>query len=110
LHRAKKDLDAAADAFARALQIKPDDATTMYWLATNLMDQGKLSDAEAMLDRTQEADPKEVRIWYRRGQIQMQRAEYERAIKSFERAKSLGVDAKMVRQKIQECREALARQ
>jgi tetratricopeptide (TPR) repeat protein len=106
----RHDLEAAGTAFARALELRPNDATTLYWLATNLMDQGKLADAEAMLDRVLLADPKEVRVWYRRGEIEMRRGEYAKAIESFEKAKDLGVDAGKVRAKIRECKEALDKQ
>jgi predicted negative regulator of RcsB-dependent stress response len=108
--RETHDLEAAGAAFARALELRPNDATAMYWLATNLMDQGRLADAEAMLEQVLQADPKEVRVWYRRGEIQMKRGDYTRAIESFEKAQELGVVAAKIRAKVKECRRALDRQ
>jgi len=108
--REKQDPEAAVSAFRKALDLDPKDATTMYWLATSLMDLGKLDEADAMLDRVAATDSKEVRVWFRRGQIQMKRGAYEEAVAAFEKAKSFGVDAKRVEEEIESCRKAMAAQ
>ena len=108
--RDRNDHAAAGVAFTKALELRPSDARTMLGLATNLMDQGKLVDADAMLDRVEKVDPKEVQVWFHRGEIQMQRGRYTQAIATFEKAKDLGVDEEKVRARIKECRDALARQ
>ena len=82
----------------------------MLALATNLMDQGKLVDADTMLDRVEKADRRETLVWFRRAEIQMQRGRYHEAIATFEKARSLGVDEEKVRENIRKCKEALASQ
>jgi len=106
--RDRNDLAAAGVAFTKSLELRPNDARTMLGLATNLMDQGNLVGADAMLDRVEKVDPKEIQIWFRRGEIQMQRGQYTQAIATFEKAKNLGVDEEKVREKIKECKDALA--
>ncbi len=108
VYREQRNLDGALEALRRAVEQKPDSAEAMYWVAITLMDQGKLDDADAMLARAVQADPKDGRIWYRRGQVEAQRADYAKAIESFKTARSAGFDAKLVEQRIDECRKAMS--
>jgi len=108
--RERSDSTAAGAAFTKALALRPNDSRTMLGLADNLIDQGKLVDADAMLDRIEKVDPRETQVWLRRGEIQMQRGRYNDAIATFEKAKDLGVDEERVRAKIKECKDALGRQ
>ncbi len=108
--RDRNDFEAAGAALNKSLALRPNDARTMYWIATTLMDQGKLIEADAMLDRVEKTDPKEVHVWFRRAEIKMMRGQYNEAIATFEKAQSLGVDEEEVRAKIKECRDAIARE
>ena len=108
--RDRKDFADAGAALGKSLALRPNDARTMLALATNLMDQGKLVDADTMLDRVEKADRRETLVWFRRAEIQMQRGRYHEAIATFEKARSLGVDEEKVRENIRKCKEALASQ
>lgn len=108
VYREQRNLNGALEALRHVLEQKPDSAEAMYWVAITLMDQGKLDEADAMLARAVQADPKDGRIWYRRGQVQAQRADYAKAIESFKTAGSAGFGAKLVEQRIDECRKAMS--
>src|SRR5258706_393636 len=71
--RGQGGIAAARMAFDKSLALRPGDARTMDWVATTLMDQGKLVEADALLDQVEEADPKEFHVWVRRGEILMMR-------------------------------------
>ena len=105
--RAKHDLVAAGMTFNRALELRPNDARTMYAMVTNLTDQGKLVDADAMVDRIEHAYPKESRVWYCRGEIMMQRGRFTEAMALFEKAQDQGFNAEQAQAKIKECKTAL---
>ena len=104
----------AVQAFERSLDLKPDDPAdepyTLYWLATALIDLGELDQAEETLDAVLRADPGHARVWFRRGEIQMIRGDYEPAIQAFKSAKKRGVPKKDVQPKIRECEEHLRKQ
>jgi len=106
----RNDHAAAGAAFTKALELRPNDARTMLGLAGTLMAQGKLVEADAMLDRVEKVDPRESQVGFRRGEIQMLRGQYTQAIATFEKAKDRGVAEEKVRAKIKECKDALARQ
>jgi len=108
VYREQRNLDGALEALRHALEQKPDSAEILYWVASTLSDQGKLDEADAMFARAQQADPKDGRIRYRRGQVRMKRDDNAGAIESFEKARELGFDAGLVKARIDECRKALA--
>ena len=101
---------AAEVAFRKSLAVRPNDARTMLGLASVLADRGKLVEADSLLDRVEKADPKENMVPFHRAEILMQRGRYNEAIATFQKAQSQGVDENAVRDKIKECKDALARQ
>ncbi len=102
--------DLAIPAFQRSLKIDPREPYTMYWLASTLIDDGQLEEAERVLSDILEIDPSHARVWFRRGEIYMIRNEYKRAIEAFETAKKKGVPRKHVAAKIRECERLLGKQ
>ena len=62
----------AADCYAQAVALHPDDPACLYNHATALIALGRLDDAEAALDRTIALDPGDGDAWYNRATLRRQ--------------------------------------
>jgi tetratricopeptide (TPR) repeat protein len=106
-YRKLNDLIASNAAFRNGLILNPNDSDLLYWLATNYMDQKKLDESETLLRKALAADETYAKAWYRLGELEMFREDYASALELFKIAKFEGVDRKMVRDRIQECKTKL---
>jgi cytochrome c-type biogenesis protein CcmH/NrfG len=107
VYRDTQQFEKAEQALARALEITPADPYVVYWMATVLMDQGRLEEAEAEFGHALELDSTHARVWFRLGELRLRQGQPQEALELFEKARSLGVEKKAVREKIRECNRML---
>ena len=102
------DLPASTTSLRRAMDLDPANFDAVYWLAAHRMDQNDPAEAETLLRRIVTKDPEFGHAWYRLGELAQRRNEPQAAIELFEKARAGGVDKKLVRASIVECRKSLA--
>lgn len=102
------DLPVSTTSLRRAMELDAANFDAVYWLAANRMDQNDPAEAETLLRRIVKKDPEFGHAWYRLGELAKLRNEPQAAIENFEKARAGGVDKKLVRAQIAECRSALA--
>jgi len=89
LYKARGDAVKSAASFERALQLKPDDPTTLIWLGEEYLDQGRPDAAARVLERALARQPESVAALYRLGRASLAKHEYDRAVDELERALAL---------------------
>lgn len=107
LRRDLGDLAGSSDALRKAMELDSKNLEAPYWLAANRMDQNDAAKAEELLRGILAKDKKFGKAYYRLGLLRQKQGSHEEAIGLFEKAKSNGVDAKVVRERIEESRKAL---
>jgi tetratricopeptide (TPR) repeat protein len=96
-------LAASNTALRKTLELRPNDRDSLYWVATNLMDERRFEESNVILTQLVERNPTDGGVWYRRGQLLQRTGNCPQAVELFEKAKSLGVDKKMIKARIEEC-------
>jgi TolB-like protein/Tfp pilus assembly protein PilF len=81
----------AREAFARALELEPDDAVANYWYGVALIMQGYTREGRARLDRGLVLDPEQPNAELWRGLELSYAGDQEAAQRSVERARDLGL-------------------
>jgi cytochrome c-type biogenesis protein CcmH/NrfG len=84
IHYDVKDREDAVNAYARALELQPNDANVITDQGVMYRELGELDKAAANFKRAREVDPKHVQAAFNLGVIQAQMGQKEEAIKSFE--------------------------
>lgn len=107
LRRDVGDLQGSSEALDRAIALDATNLEAAYWLAANRMDRNDPAKAEELLQRIVAADRKFGRAWYRLGLLRQKQGKHEEAIDFLEKARSHGVDAKIVAERVAESRRAL---
>jgi tetratricopeptide (TPR) repeat protein len=107
LRRDTGDLPGSNDALRKAMEIDSKNLEAAYWLAANRMDQSDGARAEELLQGILAKDKKYGKAYYRLGLLRQKQGRHEEAIGLLEKAKANGVDAKVVRERIDESRKAL---
>ena len=69
----------------RALEVAPGDASAMRSLGSSLIAQGRLSDADSVLQKVYALDPLPFGTWYNPGLIAMSRGKYAEAKQKFQK-------------------------
>jgi tetratricopeptide (TPR) repeat protein len=81
----------AREAFQRALEIDPDDVTTNFWLATQLVSDGYLRKGAERLDKVLRIDPIHPNALFWRGVTAFRQGDAELADRLLRRARDLGL-------------------
>jgi tetratricopeptide (TPR) repeat protein len=89
LHKIKGDAPKSAAAFARALELQPDDVPTLVWLGEARLDEGKPDEAEPLFAKALRLQPKSVVAQYDLGRVALAKQDYARAVSYLEKALSL---------------------
>src|SRR6185369_1324086 len=80
----------AEAAFARALELRPDDVAALVWLGRMYLDAGQPERAEPLFTRARAQAPRAVAAMAGLGQVALARRDYQTAVNQFEEA--LAVD------------------
>jgi tetratricopeptide (TPR) repeat protein len=96
---------AGIEAFRRGLEIEPDDIEMMYLLGNALRLEGRLDEAEALLQRVLDERLDHGSAWVKLGRVRQARGETEKARSAFIRA--IDVDADNIEARFMLAREAL---
>ena len=80
LYEAKNNTDKAIEAFAKAAELKKDDAETFYWLGGLYYKAGKIEEAKTNLEKTLTLDAKHAMAHQILGYISWNLKEYDKAI------------------------------
>jgi len=80
LYEAKNNTDKAIEAFAKAAELKKDDAETFYWLGGLYYKAGKIEEAKTNLERTLTLDAKHAMAHQILGYISWNLKEYDKSI------------------------------
>jgi tetratricopeptide (TPR) repeat protein len=89
LYKTRGDTPKSAVAFARALELQPDDVPTLVWLGGARLDQGKPDDAEPLFAKAAGLQPKSVAAQYGLGRVALAKQDYAGAISHLEKALAL---------------------
>ncbi len=108
VQRETGDLEASTKSLRKAMELDAANFDSVYWLAANRMDQNDPAEAETLLRRIVVKDDEFGHAWYRLGELAMLKNDPKTAIELFEKARIGGVDKKLVKMQIAECRKAMA--
>jgi tetratricopeptide (TPR) repeat protein len=86
LHRSRGDTDRAVEHFTRVLQQRPDDLSTLVWLARLHIDRGQPELAEPLLTTANAKAPRTVAVLAALGQTALARRDHRRAVELLEEA------------------------
>ncbi len=89
---ARRSLDEARSAYARALALNPNDATVCNRLGMCYQRMGKDREAWQQYERALELNPDYAAVWNNMGSIEHNRGRYKQAVKRYERAVALRAD------------------
>ncbi len=89
LYRLKGDPAASIAAFARALELQPDDVPTLVWVAEGDLDQGKPEAAQPLFEKALSLQPRSAAAEYGLGRAALAKQDYTRAVEHLEKALSL---------------------
>lgn len=87
---ARHDYDEAEEAFSRALENEPDNATAQHWFGLFLLNTGRLRDALPHVERAQSLDPLNGAILGTLGAANFALGRIDAAVASYESARELG--------------------
>jgi tetratricopeptide (TPR) repeat protein len=86
LYKIRGDAPKSATAFARALQLQPDDVPTLVWLGEARLDEGKPGDADPLFAKAAGLQPASVAAQYGLGRVALAKQDYARAVLYLEKA------------------------
>src|SRR5712675_1885477 len=89
LYKLKGDASHSIAAFARALELQPDDVATLVWVGEGDLDQGKPEVAQPRFEKALSLKPRSVAAQYGLGRAALARQDYGRAVEYLEKALSL---------------------
>jgi tetratricopeptide (TPR) repeat protein len=89
LYKIRGDAPKSAAAFARALELQPDDVPTLVRLGEARLDEGKPDAAEPLFAKALGLQPKSVAAQYGLGRVALAKQDYARAVTYLEKALSL---------------------
>jgi tetratricopeptide (TPR) repeat protein len=89
LYKVKGEAPKSAAAFARALELQPDDVPTLVWLGDARLDEGKPDEAEPLFTKAIGLQPKSLAAQYGLGRVALAKQDYARAVSYLEKALSL---------------------
>jgi tetratricopeptide (TPR) repeat protein len=84
-------LDEALDLYGKALQARPDWAEGWWYAGTILYDRDRYADAREAFRNLVALEPKRAHAWGMLGLCEYQTREYDRAVNSLQRGRSLGL-------------------
>jgi tetratricopeptide (TPR) repeat protein len=96
LYKIKGDTPGSAAAFARALQLEPDDVPTLISLGEARLDEGKPDEAEPHFTKALALQPKSVSAQYDLGRVALEKKDYTRAVSFLEKALALDPQATVI--------------
>jgi len=96
LYKTKGDAPKSAAAFARALELKPDDVPTLVWLGDARLDEGKPDQAEPLFAKAAALQPTSVAAQYGVGRAALAKQDYAGAVSSLEKALALDPRATII--------------
>ena len=96
LYKLKGDAANSINAFARALELKPDDVPTLVWSGDGDLDQGKADAAQSKFEKALSLQPRSVAAQYGLGRAALAKQDYARAVEYLERALSLDPQATVI--------------
>jgi tetratricopeptide (TPR) repeat protein len=86
LRQSMGDTAGSIAAFSRALEIQPDDVTTLIWLGRAYLDQGRTDMAEPFFERARQRSPQMPAALVGLGQAALARRDFKRAVSVLEEA------------------------
>jgi tetratricopeptide (TPR) repeat protein len=89
LYKVRGEAPKSSAAFARALELQPDDVPTLVWLGDARLDEGKPDDAAPLFTRALGLQPKSVAAQYGLGRVALAKQDYSRAVSYLEKALAL---------------------
>ena len=84
LYRTKGDIVKSRSSFERALQLRPDDVSTLVWLGNAYLDQGLPDAADAQFSKALSLDTRSISARYGAGRAALARNDYRRAVTNLE--------------------------
>jgi tetratricopeptide (TPR) repeat protein len=96
LYKTRGDAPKSAAAFARALDLQPNDVPTLLWLGEARLDEAKPDEAERLFAKAASLQPASVAAQYGLGRVALARQDYARAVPSLEKALSLDPQATVI--------------
>jgi tetratricopeptide (TPR) repeat protein len=96
LYKIRGETPKSAAAFARALELQPDDVPTLVWLGEARLDEGKPGAAEPLFAKAAGLRPSSVAAQYGLGQVALVKQDYARAVSYLEKALSLEPTATII--------------
>jgi len=89
LYKIRGDAPKSAAAFARALELQPEDVPTLVWLGDARLDEGKPDDAQPLFAKAAALQPKSVAAQYGLGRVALAKQDYGTAVGYLEKALTL---------------------
>ena len=96
LYKTRGDTPKSAAAFAKALQLQPDDVPTLVWLGEARLDEGKPDEAEPLFAKASALQPASVAALYGLGRVALAKQDYAHAVPYLEKALSLDPQATVI--------------
>ncbi len=96
LYKLKGDGARSNEAFARALELQPNDVPTLVWVGEGDLDDGKPDVAEGRFAKALSLQPRSVAAQYDLGRVALAKQEYSRAVEYLERALALDPQATVI--------------
>jgi tetratricopeptide (TPR) repeat protein len=96
LYKLKGDGQTSAQAFARALELQPNDVPTLIWVGEGELDQGRPDEAETHFAKALSLQPRSVAAQYGLGRAALAKKDYANAVEHLERALALDPQATVV--------------
>lgn len=87
-----RDFTAAAESFAEALELSPEDRSLRRNYAASLLRAGRVDEALAQYDRLLDEEPTDVETLFQKGRAQTEAGDVEGAERSYERALEIAPD------------------
>jgi tetratricopeptide (TPR) repeat protein len=96
LYKLKGDGEKSIAAFARALELQPNDVPTLIWVGEGALDQGRSDDADTHFAKALSLQPRSVAALYGAGRAELARKDYAKAVEHLDRALSLDPQATVI--------------
>ena len=96
LYKLKGDGQKSIEAFARALELQPNDVPTLIWVGEGALDQGRADDAETHFAKALSLQPQAVAAEYGLGRAALAKKDYSKAVDHLARALSLDPQATVI--------------
>jgi tetratricopeptide (TPR) repeat protein len=96
LYKLKGEGQKSIAAFARALELQPNDVPTLIWVGDGALDQGRADEAETHFAKALSLQPRSVAALDGAGRAALARKDYPKAVETLERALSLDPEATVI--------------